>query len=458
LVLFAVNAVLGYRVAIDTADDAYDRLLLASVKAIADRIAVSGGEITVDIPYVALELFESNIKERIFYKVSGPAGQTLTGYDDLPPPPGAQRDRPVFYRAEYRGEMLYMAALRKAIYDPAVGGTVLVQVGETAESRQDLSRRILYDSLVRQGLLVLLAALVLVMGVRFVMRPLIRLRDNIAQRTGSDITPVEQEGIQSEVRPLIAAFNQHTERIEKMISTRVRFVADASHQIRTRLAILRAQMEYGTRVEEMGTVQRVLVEAQELVDETAHFFDQLLVLASAEANAVPGKDLQPVDFAHIAHEVALERVGEARRKDILLEFEGPDHGEPANGSPVLLRELCSNLIGNAIRYTQRGGHVTGRVRVEGGEVVFEVEDNGPGIPVPEREQVFARFYRGSNAEGEGSGLGLAIVAEICRYHEALIELRDAAGGHGLLVRVRLRRAPDAVRASASPEAPRAIVS
>src|SRR5438309_4115991 len=85
--LFVVNSVLGYRVAITTANEAYDRLLLASVKAIADRVTISSGQISVDIPYVALELFESNIHERIFYKVSAPDGSTLTGYEDLPAPP-----------------------------------------------------------------------------------------------------------------------------------------------------------------------------------------------------------------------------------------------------------------------------------------------------------------------------------------------------------------------------------
>src|SRR4051812_34258186 len=82
LLLFVVNSVLGYRVAIGTANEAYDRLLLASVKAIADRVTVSEGQVTVDIPYVALEQFESNIRERIFYKVSAPDGSTLTGYED----------------------------------------------------------------------------------------------------------------------------------------------------------------------------------------------------------------------------------------------------------------------------------------------------------------------------------------------------------------------------------------
>ena len=136
LALLVVNSILTYRVAINTANEAYDRLLLASVKAIADRVTLSNGEVMVDIPYVALELFESNIKERIFYKVATPDGATITGYDDMPSPPAASpHDRPLFFHGEYHGESLYQAALYKRLYDPGVNAEVLIQVGETAESR-----------------------------------------------------------------------------------------------------------------------------------------------------------------------------------------------------------------------------------------------------------------------------------------------------------------------------------
>jgi two-component system sensor histidine kinase TctE len=457
--LLVVNAVLAYRFAIDTAGEAYDRLLFASVKAIADRVTVANGEYSVDIPYVALELFESNVKERIFYRVSGPDGRTLTGYDDLPAPPsGAKPDRPLFYSADYRGERLYLAALRKPIYDGTAGGNVLVQVGETAESRQELSKRILYDSFARQGFLVLVAALVLVLGVRYVMRPLVRLRDQVAGRAATDISPVGMEGVQSEVRPLIEALNQHAGRIDRMISARVRFVADASHQIRTRLAVLRTQVDYGARVEDMRTIREVLAGMQDRIDETAHFFDQLLMLALAEAKAVPGQDLRPIDVTKIVHEVALDWVGEARKKEILLEFEGPGEAATAMGSEMLLRELFVNLVDNAIRYTQRGGCVMAKVHGENGEILVDVEDNGPGIPAEERPRVFERFYRESNARGEGSGLGLAIAGEICRYHGATIELADASGGDGLRVRVRLPRMPGDATATGAAGAPGATAS
>jgi two-component system sensor histidine kinase TctE len=454
LAIFVVNSILGYRVAITTANQAYDRLLLASVKAIADRVTISGGEISVDIPYVALELFESNIRERIFYKVSAPDGSTITGYEDLPPPPaGAARNRATFFRSEYHGESLYQAALYKQLYDPTVQGMVLIQVGETAESREALSRQILYDGLVRQGLLITFAAVLLLLGARYALKPLLRLRDSIAQRAWTDLTPVDETGVQSEVRPLIQALNQHTGRIDRMINSRVAFIADAAHQIRTRLTILKTQVEYGMRLEDPTALRDVLAGARGIIDETTRFFNQLLVLAHAEAKAVPGHDAEAVDLGALAHSIAHEWVTEARRKQINLGFDGPETGVMVRGNALLLGELISNLLDNAIRYSHSGGIVTLRVRQAAGSVVLEVEDNGPGIPGSERSKVFDRFYRVPGADAGGSGLGLAIAGEICRSHEADIALETAAGGDGLLVRVVFRAAESgAITSEGSPVA------
>ena len=436
--LFVVNSVIGYRVAIATANEAYDRLLLASVKAIADRVTLVGGEITVDIPYVALELFESNIRERIFYKVSAPDGTTLTGYEDLPPPPAhASRMGPTFFHGEYHGESLYQAALRKPLYDPTLKGMVLVQVGETEESRQALSRRILYDSLLPQGMLITFAAVFLVLGVRFALMPLRRVRESLAARSSTDLTPVDASAVQSEVRPLIHALNAHTGRIEHMIAARVNFVTDAAHQIRTRLSILQTQVEYGQRLDDAAALRAVLTEARVHVAEAGHFFKQLMILAHAEAKAIPGQDSERVDLAALAHAAALERVSAAREKHINLGFEGPESGVAVRGSALLLGELLMNVLDNAIRYTHAGGSVTLRVFVAGREAVIEVEDNGPGIPAGERSRVFERFYRAASTGDEGSGLGLAIAAEICRSHQADIALATPPAGHGLLVTVRL---------------------
>ena len=170
------------------------------MRAIADHVGVENGEITVDLPYVSLELFESNIQGRIFYRVVEPKGKTITGYDDLPlPPEPAAPNQPVFYRAQYHGEAIYLAAMSKPLYDPDIPGAVLIAVGETSETRQALSRRILLDQLRREGMLILVAALVVWLGLKGGLAPAhAGAREHLA-RAATDVTPIDDSEVQTEV-------------------------------------------------------------------------------------------------------------------------------------------------------------------------------------------------------------------------------------------------------------------
>jgi len=447
VLLLALNAFLSYRAALGAANGAYDRLLLASVRAIADRVGVVDDEIRVDVPYVALELFESKSQERIFYRVATSAGATITGYEDLPLPPRlpAAADEPVFYRALYHDETVYLAAQQKPLYETHERGPVLIVVAETAEAREALSRDILVDSIERQGLLIAVAALVVWLGLKRGLRPVLRLRDDIAQRAPADLTPIDHRDVQQEVRPLIDALNQHTGRLDKLISARQRFLDDASHQLRTPLAVLKTQAEYGLGpagdTSEAGRV--LLHDIQRTIDETIRLVNQLLSLARAEPQGMPSRDIAVVDLDALARETVMELVPAAHRKRIDLGFEGPDGNCSVTGNRLLLHELIVNLVDNAIRYTPADGRITVRLLRDPEHVVLEVEDNGPGIPADERERVFERFYRGSGAATEGaagSGLGLAIVQDICRSHDAAIALATPADGTGLRVVVTFRPA------------------
>jgi len=111
---------------------------------------------------------------------------------------------------------------------------------------------------------------------------------------------------------------------------------------------------------------------------------------------------------------------------------------------VFIGELLSNLLDNAITYTSSGGRVTIRSRSDADFAVLEVEDEGMGIPVEEREKVFRRFYRVDGSPGEGCGLGLSIVHEIAHLHGGTVEIRMPAGGRGTLVVVRFVSASGAV--------------
>jgi two-component system sensor histidine kinase TctE len=169
-----------------------------------------------------------------------------------------------------------------------------------------------------------------------------------------------------------------------------------------------------------------------------------------------------IDLEALATDVVRDFVPQSLDAGIDLGFEGPDTQVPNGlrragdtrvlGHPMLLRELITNLVDNALHYTPRGGTVTVRVVPDpfGQVVVLQIEDSGPGIPVGERDLVFQPFYRALGTTVDGSGLGLAIVAEIAQQHGTSVVLDDARSpaqvppgeGPGARFTIRLRHAPD----------------
>lgn len=442
LVLVAINAALTYQGALDAVNRAYDRSLSASIKSIAERVHSLEGIISVDVPYSAFEVFEAGVQERVFYAVIGPDGDTVTGYDDLVPPAALRgKEALVLGDTTYRGDTVRIGVLRKRLYDPALpgGDAITIVFAETTESRVALAQELFLDSLRRQLLLVALGAVMLALALGSAFKPLVRLRDTVRARQEDDLSPVERTGIPTEVQPLIDAINRHMERLSAMLAARRRFFADAAHQIRTPLAVLGTQAEYGQRQHEPDEMRRTFQGLMGTIRSTRRMADQMLALSHAESAEGRVQASQTVALSRLVREIALELAPVALDKRIALAFE---EGGAAciQGDPQMLRELVANLIDNAIRYSPPDTQVELATRVEGEAVVLTVSDQGPGIPAEERDKVFQRFYRIlAPNKAPGSGLGLAIVREIALAHGGAIALDDAGAAGGLCVRVSFPR-------------------
>ena len=445
LPLVAVVAFNGWtlrRDATRTADLITDRTLLASARVIAEQVKESDGRVESLIPPSALEMFASPDREKVIYRVLSPSGELIAGFPDVVEPPRPPQGlEPAYYEGQFRTEPVRAVALAQPVISKAEGGNALVIVATTLHGRDRLVNEIWQSSLRDQLVLVAVAALLALLGLRRGLAPLLRLRDELRNRDPESLTVLDRNRVQGELRPVIDALNHALERVRAYILLQRRFVADASHQLRTPLAVLKTQVAVARRDDDPELRREALSAIEGGVDNMGRLVNQLLTLARAEpGGAALRKEL--LDFGAIARDV-LEGLGTiALDRDIDLSFEAPEASLPIQGHVTLLRELVTNLVENALCHIPQGGNVAVRLASSNAGILLVVEDNGPGIPEDDRERVFERFHRLAPATVEGTGLGLAIVKEIVAAHDGTIALMETQPPPGLRVEVRLPMAED----------------
>lgn len=450
--LFLATAVIGlvalvdtWREALRTAQGVSDRVLVGSALAIAERVTVDKtGALEVDIPYSSLEMLTSTAQDKVFYRVDGPIGTFLTGYDDLavvPPGPTGV----AFADGQYRDVGIRSATLTREVSTGARSIPFSVTVAESTLARAALAKTILVRSALRLALLIFGVACIVWLAVTLALRPLDRLGAVIAERSPDDLRPVTAD-VPQEVAALVLAINSFMARLDTALDALRNFTGNASHQLRTPLAVVRTQLALIDRSATPHQMTAATAKAQTALERAERVLAQLLVLARVDA-ATSVAALQPVNIVSIAKELTAEMVPLALQRAVDLGFEGPEEAS-ALAEPVLLAELLKNLLGNAIAYSGQGAVVTVRVTQEGKTVVLEVEDNGPGLSPDQiakatlRKRGLPMRARTPLKDTEaGYGLGLAITAEIAALFDAELQLQTGSSGRGLLARIILPAIP-----------------
>jgi signal transduction histidine kinase len=216
-----------------------------------------------------------------------------------------------------------------------------------------------------------------------------------------------------------------------------RFTADASHQMRTPLTILRTHISVlGGLIPTNNAAYSSLKDIQEAADRLQRLLIQLLKLARADGGPSLDRESRTIDLREVVQEIAAKHVPQALEAGIELHFEAQQRPFPTQANPITINEIFANLIDNAIRYNETGGSVVIRLFDDDGKHVVDVEDDGPGVPDAERDKVFTRFYRLNRDQSRvGSGLGLAIVQSLAATLNAEITMSAGADARGLRVRV-----------------------
>lgn len=419
-----------------------DRILAATSRGIADSLSIEEGEISLDLPPATFGMLEDVERDNVYYNVRY-GNHILTGYSDLPDiaPRGMADLQVKFGDARFRGKDIRVIAEGRRL--AGLSEPVVVEVAETMNARRITEGEMLRYLAILEATLIALTLLLLPIAVRWGMLPLDRLRADMDARVASDLHPLPENEVPSEIRPVVSAFNDLLGRFGGLLEDMRRFTADASHQMRTPLSILRTHIAL-LRSTAPGSreADQSLDDLDEASERLQHLVVQLLALARADNAARAELQLSEIDLNVLAEEVCVDHAPAAVAAGIDLRFKPLSEPAMISSDPLLAREMIANLLDNAIRYAGAGAEINLLVAEEGAELMLAIEDNGPGIAPEHRQAVFSRFTRlNPQTNQSGSGLGLPIAQSLANAIRARMVLAAPASGRGLRAEIHFPRAP-----------------
>ena len=504
--LLALDSWNDYRALQGLVRDAHDQTLLESAHALRNSLQISpDGSLRLTAPLALQTIPDADHQKHKLLHVSltpsltqgiakgnakgnsEPSASTLNllGEADLPKPPArpdsassllARSSMPqsaslttVWYDSYYRSQPLRILALQGEITDGrAQRFALLIQAAESTRVRDQAQATMLEQQLIRDARMVLVLIVLVWLGVTWSLRPLEQLRRSVLQSRRNALEPLDTSGVPHEVAPLVDALNQHLTSYRDLLDQQSQFLADASHQLRTPLAIMLTQAGVALREKDPSLLHETLRAMVTQISRSRRLCEQLLSLAHASEGAPPADVPSVIDLNTVARDVVLQYLALAHEKNQDLGWVEATLDD-AHGAPEIpaaaavvavlaigaeLHEVLANLVHNAIAYTPPGGHITVTVSTRGGMALAEVRDNGPGIAQSQRVAVFDRFHQaspGHRSGQHGAGLGLAIARAYARRNGGDIELAalasddatsDAVAGRtGLRAILRLPLAP-----------------
>jgi two-component system sensor histidine kinase QseC len=307
-----------------------------------------------------------------------------------------------------------------------------IQAAERDDVRGEMSLKIALAAVTPLIAGIPLLLLLLVLLVRYGLRPLAELAGRIARRQPGTLAPVELSRTPREIAPVVQALNG-------LLARERRFTADAAHELRTPLAGLKIHAQNAARAasaeERKASLARVLAG----VERTVRLAEQMLAYSRATASrAAPAAER--VSLRQVVDDALQDALPQLRERalKVALETDPPLADMAVHGDRDKLASLVRNLLDNAGRHAPAGSTLRIELRAGDAGITLAVADAGPGIPPALRERVFESYYRIPGSPGDGSGLGLAIVREIAAQHGATVALAEGDGGRGTRVTVSFR--------------------
>lgn len=322
----------------------------------------------------------------------------------------------------------------RVYYLQSSDGRWLVAAGQRVFERDEMVYGLTVSQAVPWVLVLPVLLALIVVAARRALSPMARLTQELQERPAGDLQPIPVDRAPVELRPMLGAMNGLFARIEQMLVRERRFTADAAHELRTPLAVLRAQWDVVRRAR--GPAERADAEDKLSagLDRMGRLVTQMLALSRVESGTVPV--FGGVNWTLVVEQAMSDCLALAERRGIELACEWPPAGLPPMpllGNEHLLAVLLRNLLDNAVRYAPAGTGVTLRIASD----TIEVENQGPALTAGQLARLGERFYRPDGQQEGGSGLGLSIVRRIAELHGLELLFGTLADGSG--VKAILRR-------------------
>lgn len=308
-----------------------------------------------------------------------------------------------------------------------------VWVGERSDVRGELVDKIVRGTLVPDLLGIPLMMLLVWFAIGSGLKPLDELARLIRLREPNSLQPIVLSDLPRELEPVQAALNRMLEQLHQLLAREQRFIADAAHELRTPLAVLKIHAENAMQAIEPTEREQALKHLRKGVERATRLISQMLTLARLADDQL--RQRSPIALLQSCRDEVAELLPLALRRDQELELIS-DSGLPEKISMEAgsLGMLLQNLVGNAIQHAPDGGRVLISLQRQADHLILRVEDSGEGVPAGDRERLLERFHTQGNSQG--AGLGLSIVQRIVERHQGSLLLADSPLG-GLLVQISL---------------------
>jgi two-component system sensor histidine kinase QseC len=321
----------------------------------------------------------------------------------------------------------------RAYYLQSPDGEWLVAAAQRSLERDELVWDLVAGQLLPWMLVLPVLLAVLAWAVRQALAPMRALATELRDRNADNLQPLPPELARrapSELQPLLVETNGLFARIEAARERERRFTADAAHELRTPLAVLRAQWDVLQRTQDAADRARTERQFDRSLDRMDRLVSQMLVLARLEGTEQL-KTARQVDWPPIVEQAMSDQLTLAGRRSIELACEWPPEGTatfPLEGDADLLAVLLRNLLDNAVRYAPPGSPVILRFTGTG----LAVENDGPPLAAETLARLGERFHRPDGQPEVGSGLGISIVRRIAALHGLRLRYRAGLGGRGVV--------------------------